>query len=662
MRYYVDGIAYQAFKNCTKLKSVTFHRNTTVRYIAEEAFYGCSALTQIEIPGSIKKIEPSTFYEASQLSKVILNEGVESIDTYAFYDNNSLSEITIPSTLKSINYWVFSSYYNKEYQPIRINISDIAAWCKIDFATSDSNPLYKSNGMFLNGEEVTSVTIPDDCSEVKPYVFFGYKNLQNIIFNEGLQSIGHNAFSGCEGLTSLSFNNNLTSIGEHAFSGCNGLTSVTFNNSLQTIGGGAFSGCEGLTSLVFKDNLLSIGSQAFFGCNYLKSIVFNDGLQIIDNEAFMLDGTDYSTLESVIIPGSVTKIGYYAIPLAKEVIFNYGSNPITVYQSAFAFATKVTCDRELKGFTSDSFTNTVLESLTIGNNVKEIPAGKFKNLDFNTVKLGSNVTSIGENAFKNCTGLTEVVLPPSVETIGASAFDGATSLSSVIMGSKVYSIGENAFNGCPVTEIKITAPTPPSAAANTFSDYSAKLYVQGQDAADAYYDAMVCWDSFCDSDDPIVMAEPTSIEMEKKTISGKPGDTFQLTATLKPENVTLPHIFWRSTNPEIATVDENGLVTLHQEMSGIMTMAENGDDAGPCRIIAESLYANGPVAEVTVNASSSDIDNIFGDNKDSGEIDYSAPYEVYNLQGMKVGTTTSGLIPGIYIIRQGSVVKKIAVR
>lgn len=72
--------------------------------------------------------------------------------------------------------------------------------------------------------------------------------------------------------------------------------------------------------------------------------------------------------------------------------------------------------------------------------------------------------------------------------------------------------------------------------------------------------------------------------------------------------------------------------------------------------------ANSPVAEVLVNASSSDIDNIFGDNKDAGEIDYSAPYEVYNLQGMKVGTTTAGLIPGIYIIRQGSVVKKIAVR
>lgn len=72
--------------------------------------------------------------------------------------------------------------------------------------------------------------------------------------------------------------------------------------------------------------------------------------------------------------------------------------------------------------------------------------------------------------------------------------------------------------------------------------------------------------------------------------------------------------------------------------------------------------ANSPVAEVLVNASSSDIDNIFGDNKDAGEIDYSAPYEVFNLQGMKVGAATADLIPGIYIIRQDNVVKKIAVR
>ncbi|MDE6061929.1 MAG: leucine-rich repeat domain-containing protein, partial [Duncaniella sp.] len=39
-----------------------------------------------------------------------------------------------------------------------------------------------------------------------------------------------------------------------------------------------------------------------------------------------------------------------------------------------------------------------------------------------------------------------------------------------------------------------------------------------------------------------------------------------------------------------------------------------------------------------------------------------APYEVYNLNGVKVGESTDNLPAGIYIVRQGNTVKKIAVK
>ena len=187
--------------------------------------------------------------------------------------------------------------------------------------------------------------------------------------------------------------------------------------------------------------------------------------------------------------------------------------------------------------------------------------------------------------------------------------------------------------------------------------------MQGQTAADAYYDADYCWYQF----EGHVMIEPTEIRTEgDKTLSGKPGDTFQLTATLWPENVTLPQVFWRSTNPDIATVDANGLVTLHADMSGVMAMAEgDGDtDSRSCKIIAESLYADGPVAEFTVTDTSipTGIDDVVNDSTPSGDIDFSAPVEVYNLQGARVADSMQNLANGIYIVRQGDNVKKIAVR
>ena len=124
-------------------------------------------------------------------------------------------------------------------------------------------------------------------------------------------------------------------------------------------------------------------------------------------------------------------------------------------------------------------------------------------------------------------------------------------------------------------------------------------------------------------------------------------------------------MFWRSTNPDIATVDENGLVTLHADMSEVMAMAEGDDDTTghSCKIIAESLYADGPVAEFTVNDVTSGIEDVTADSgNESGDIDFSAPVEIYNLQGVRVSDSVENLANGIYIIRQGNNFTKIVVK
>ena len=164
-----------------------------------------------------------------------------------------------------------------------------------------------------------------------------------------------------------------------------------------------------------------------------------------------------------------------------------------------------------------------------------------------------------------------------------------------------------------------------------------------------------------------MMIEATEIILQgAHKIEGKPGDTFQLTATLMPENVTLPQVFWRSTNPEIATVDPTGLVTLHADLGQVMAMAEGDTEiSSTCKIIAESLYANGPVAEVTVYNSdiNTAVSEIFTDNQpQGGSVDLSKDYEVYTLSGVRLGVSCDNLAPGIYIVRQGAAVRKIAVK
>ena len=51
----------------------------------------------------------------------------------------------------------------------------------------------------------------------------------------------------------------------------------------------------------------------------------------------------------------------------------------------------------------------------------------------------------------------------------------------------------------------------------------------------------------------------------------------------------------------------------------------------------------------------SGINEIVFNNRD---VDYDAPYEVYNINGMKVGDNVDNLTVGTYIIRQGNKMKK----
>ena len=160
-----------------------------------------------------------------------------------------------------------------------------------------------------------------------------------------------------------------------------------------------------------------------------------------------------------------------------------------------------------------------------------------------------------------------------------------------------------------------------------------------------------------------LMVEPTAMEIEGITsISGNAGETFQLKAKMTPEDVTLPYIFWRSTNPKIAKVDNNGLVELQEFDADDMTNADGdvvNDDT--CKIIAESLYFDGPSAEVTVhNTGINSVKTVMDRNDNT--IDFSKPYKVYNMSGLKVSDSKEGLSNGIYIVRQGNAAVKTVVK
>lgn len=170
---------------------------------------------------------------------------VAAIGDAAFTMRSDLTEATIPNSIASIGSSAFSGCSSLT----KVNISDITAWCNIKFDRYYSNPLYCAHHLYLNGEEITNLVIPD-----------------------GIKSIEDYAFMGCSGLTSVTIPNSATSIGVSAFEGCSGLTSVTISNNVSHINEAAFCDCSSLTSITLPGSVWYIGEYAFYGSTHLKTI------------------------------------------------------------------------------------------------------------------------------------------------------------------------------------------------------------------------------------------------------------------------------------------------------------------------------------------------------------------------------------------------------
>lgn len=128
-------------------------------------------------------------------------------------------------------------------------ISNLAAWCAIDFGNAYANPLCYAKHLYLNNNEVINLTIPSSVSEIKDFAFTGSTGLHSVTFHSDVTSIGSQAFKNCTHLSALNIPSTMASIGEYAFENCSGMTTLTLPSNMSSISHGVFYNCTGLTEI-----------------------------------------------------------------------------------------------------------------------------------------------------------------------------------------------------------------------------------------------------------------------------------------------------------------------------------------------------------------------------------------------------------------------------
>lgn len=84
-----------------------------------------------------------------------------------------------------------------------VYISDLNAWCGINFGDEYANPLYSATNLYLNGQLVESLEIPGSVSVIPTGLFRNATCLKRVAIPRSLAGVAANAFENCTNITEV---------------------------------------------------------------------------------------------------------------------------------------------------------------------------------------------------------------------------------------------------------------------------------------------------------------------------------------------------------------------------------------------------------------------------------------------------------------------------
>ncbi len=391
----------------------------------------------LTVSGTGTHIQKPTLSDSSLVRSIVISEGARVMMYDAFSDCGNLESITIPTTLQSFSARAFGSCEKLN----AVHISDLAAWAGCWFSDKEDSPLYYAHHLYLNGELVTEVALPEGTESVCSYSFAGCTDLVAVTIPASVDRIMSGAFYGCTNLqritvsadnTAYIFENNVLMSSDRteivcaapaAFDG-----SFTAPDEAVSIGAGAFYGCRGLTDVILSDNTLYIGRNAFAdtawydaqpdGAIYLGKVLLTYKGTMPDNTDFTVrEGTaviaDHAffwkwELKTLRLPASLTNIGcgafdataperVYIADLTAWCGIEFGSVFANVTYTGWGDSPLLAgyYEKQCDLYVDD----TLVTDLAIPDGVETIRAYAFAGCTVKSISIPDSVTAVEPNAF-----------------------------------------------------------------------------------------------------------------------------------------------------------------------------------------------------------------------------------------------------------------------
>ena len=619
--YTVEGIGMWAFEDCDTLEKIIIPK--TVLYLDSTCFDDCYNLKEIVVEDGNEKLvsQEGIVYSKDMKEMVrcpegktgdlIIPDSVEVIQSGALSSCKKIINVTVPENtdLGQAHFYGWDSLQNVmiaenhdtyiSEDGIMYDKTDKELVCypagRSGIFTVPENVTTIASGAF-SGNSLRKIYISSNVIEMEAGTFSGCNSLEeitvddnNVVFSS-YQGILYNKNKteiiicpmGKSGTIELAYG--ITTIESDDFYGNDNITEIIFPDSLTSIGDSAFSRCEGITEVSLPENVKTLGMSAFQGCTSLKRIDLPSEMTYIGGYCTFLDCVN---LTDITIPRNVTSIG------------------MRVFEG---------CDnlREIK-VDKD---NTVLyeENGIVYNAIQKklecCPGGIS-----GVVEVPEGIEIIGAYSFVGCEKITEIILPTSIKELKEATFARCNNLKKIVIPVMTVELGEFIFDDCENLTLYSYKNSDIEKYVNSYG--SNKLHFKNIDNTTVTTPGTE--DNTSQSTSPTegissvnkgtssVGAASSVIKTSKISLSGlsnkiAAGKKVQLTVTFTPSNVSNKNVIWTSSNPKVATVNQNGVVTFKKKSAGksVIITATAADGSG-AKAVFKLKSMKGVVKKVAIS-------------------------------------------------------------
>ena len=455
---------------------------------------------------------------------------------------------------------------------------------------------------FANNSTITKVTIPASVVQMNYSVFQNATALREVIMTESnIAALGYNLFQGCTELLRVDFPASATSWNTtQAFEGCAKLKSVSFpeNSQLKTVSGGsysvsgskvtctgAFNGCTALKNFTFPASVKTVSASGMFYNSGVTTVTFADNrdVEAIDpakaSTWLRVSGTylfaGAQELRTVSFPKYIDYLGttsvdnymFYNCQALKNVLFPDDCVINTVGNRFMAYCPigSVKLPDTLKTLGIYAFQGCEgLKHFTVPASVTVVPEGCFNRCtSLEGVDFPEGLTSIGAYVFSYDSALKSMVIPEGVTQMGTYPFSYCENFETLVLPSTLTTAGYLFNADCAaVKTIVARAAVPSSVSINSTQAWAkaVKVYVPTEDAKTAYL-KKTGWKNL--AADRYEIAGILNMPAEATMYLNEVSALSDVSTVNNVEEVPELPIVWKSSNPEVASVDVQGRITAH---------------------------------------------------------------------------------------------------